>query len=173
MEKLNFFGLIKMNKNTFRIWDNFEKRFLPYPCWVNIENGEEFMAFDRYFDFKKEGCVLQQFIGILDKNMRRIYEGDIVKFKYALHEHDYEESIGEVHFLQGVYYFDRDLMFATNDPNFCLESVEVIGNILEDYIYNEDGKLVKKEKIETPPPTYKVRGVELLSDEEIMNIVKK
>jgi hypothetical protein len=163
-----------MNKNTYRIWDHAEKRFLPYPCWVNIQNGEEFMAFDRCFEFKKENCVIQQFIGVLDKSMRRIYEGDIVKFKYAVHEHDYEEAIGEVHFLEGVYYFDKDLMFATNDPNFCTESVEVLGNILEDYIYNEKGELTLKEKEQgLPPPRQKIRGVELLSDEEIKNLVKK
>lgn len=78
----------------------------------------------------------QQFIGILDSNMREIYERDVVKFFDY-----YGEQIGEV-----MYSADKCAYCIDYCPimNLNLDSLEVVGNMDQDYHYNENGDLVKK-----------------------------
>ncbi len=75
--------------------------------------------------------IVQQYIGLEDKNSKEIYEGDIVTFKYLIGEGDAESSTGEVFFEKGIFYFDRNLYFASNDCNFDEKSIIVVGNIFE------------------------------------------
>jgi len=104
-----------MNKNKFRIWHHKYKQF-------------------REMDLPQSQ---QQFIGILDKNLREIYERDVVKF-FTL----YGEEIGEV-----VYCTDSCSYYINDYPimNLNLASLEVVGNMVEDYMWDESGeKLVKQ-----------------------------
>lgn len=128
------------NKNKFRIYDFKEKRFLPYSCWLNTENGEEFMAFDRYFEFKKDSCAAQQFIGVFDKNMKPIYEGDVIEFD------TFEgTAVGVVEYWRDYcsYALDSDIGVVPF-MNVNLESLAVIGNIIEDYVWNVEGNMLIK-----------------------------
>ena len=105
-----------MNKNKFRIWNHKDKRFA------------EMVISNSY----------HQFIGILDRNMREIYERDVVKF-FTLNG----EELGEV-----IYCTDSCAYYINDYPimNLNLASLEIVGNMVEDYMWDESGeKLVKYE----------------------------
>ena len=126
-----------MNKNKFRFWNPQAKAF--------VQDYRYSGLVDELF---KQDDLLKpsQFIGILDKKLKEIYEGDVVSYKFLRHEHEVEESFGEVYFEDGCFMFDRSYMFCAVDANFRLESLEIIGNMYGDYMYDETGKLVKQFK---------------------------
>ena len=119
-----------MNKNKYRFWCNAAKGF--------ITNYNYNGAVDELFDDSL--LVPQQFLGILDKNMKEVYEGDIVKGTYGS---EGLEIMGEVRYSYDLCCWVVDWYHKIS--NIWFDTLEIVGTLGKDYIYNEQGELVKNE----------------------------
>ena len=119
-----------MNNKKFRVWDNLQKKF-EYFELGSITVPDRLLSQHSY--------SVQQSLGILDSRMKEVYEGDVVKGTYGLEGID---IMGEVIYSYDLCLYVVDWYYEI--CNIAIDSLEVIGNIVEDYMYDEKGELVKK-----------------------------
>jgi hypothetical protein len=122
-----------MKNKKFRIWDNIQKKF-EYFELGNVTVPDRLLS--------KHSYPVQQFLGILDSRMKEIYEGDVVKGIYGLEGID---IIGEVKYSCDLCSYVVDWYHEIS--NIAIDSLEIVGNMIEDYMYDESGKLVKQIKL--------------------------
>jgi len=121
-----------MNKNKFRFWNPQAKAF--------VKNYKYNGLVDELFE-PDPFLIPQQFLGILDSNMKEIYEGDVVLFVYSSNEC----KLGVIEYMDSycAYVIQYDNSFVPI-MSVAMDSLEIVGNIMKDYIWNEDGELVKQ-----------------------------
>jgi hypothetical protein len=122
-----------MNNKKFRIWDNEQKKF-EYFDLNNITVPDRLLSQHSY--------PVQQFLGILDSRMKEVYEGDVVKGIYGS---EGLEIMGEVLYSYDLCCYVVDWYHKISNIQF--DSLEIVGNLIEDYMYNEKGELVKRETL--------------------------
>ena len=123
------------DKNKFRFWNPQTKLF--------VTNYKYNGFVDELFE-PDEFLKPQQFLGILDKNMKEIYEGDVVNFDYFNGD---KTATGVVQYNNSycAYVVDSDIG-TISIMYISLDSLEIIGNMVEDYMWNEQGtNLIKNE----------------------------
>lgn len=122
----------KMITKKFRVWNSKIQKFEHFDL-CNITVPDYLLARES----------LNQFIGILDSNMKEIYEEDVVRFKKGT-----KEDIGIVRYFNSYCSYVLEVddgydLFA----DISFDSLEVVGNITADYMYNENGELIKREAL--------------------------
>lgn len=114
-----------MNKNKFRFWNPHFKDF--QDCFVTP------IGVNKH----------KQFLGILDSNMKEIYEDDVVKFVYSSNE----SKLGVIEYMDSycayVIHYNNGYVPIMN---IFIDSLEIVGNLMKDYIWSEEGDLIKYER---------------------------
>ena len=106
-----------MDKNKFRFWNPQVKGF--------VQNYKYNGFVDELFE-PDEFLKPQQFLGILDKNMKELYEGDVVNFDYFDGD---KSAIGVVRYNNSSCAYEVDSNIGTIAIMYIsLASLEIIGN---------------------------------------------
>lgn len=143
---------IKNREFSFRVWDRKNKKWLeevpPLEYMLNSDSWDHLDPEDVLIDPAKpfpqfnDRLIWQQYIGINDRNGKRIYEGDIVSIKK---ENNTQSSLGDEEYdrigvvVFGIIYGFQAFMIEEHnrqkDGIMHFQDCEVTGNIFEIPIY--------------------------------------
>ena len=133
-----------MREYLFRAWDKKKNQFVGFgnetlskkygrhiPISVNYNDGY-FSLRNEFFYITDIDLIYMQYIGLKDKNNKKIFEGDILNLYSWEEEGDTVKRI--IEFKDGEYIIKE---ITDKDPVYCnvsmigLEDCEIIGNIYE------------------------------------------
>lgn len=126
----------------FRVWDKAKHRMLGVDQLAFGPNGELVSIYSDGPDFSNDSdalmgekpdlneAVLMQYVGLEDKNGRKIYEGDIVHTGKD-NIGDPEPMVGKVIMREGSWLIENEKKQEAVDLFSEITSREVIGNIFE------------------------------------------
>jgi len=121
-----------VNKNKYKFWNPQTKGF--------VENYKYNGFVDELFE-PDPYLIPRQFLGILDCNMKEVYEGDVVKFVYSSNECKLGVIIYMADYCAYAIHYDNGYVPIMN---IAIDSLEIVGNFMKDYMWNEEGELVKQ-----------------------------
>ncbi len=124
-----------MNKNKFRIWDKKYKQWADPHRWRLNAQGE--VVWNRLLSSPngQEDFVIQQFTGLVDKNSKEIWEGDIIETIYnTVGIIYYEQTMSSFRILHNGNSIPLVVGRFTennNSPTISLTAQMIIGNVFE------------------------------------------
>lgn len=164
-----------MNRLKFRVWDLQNEKFY-YPS--KGYQGHYVLSLDGKFTNLQNGaggseCIVHQFTGILDKNGKEIYEGDIIK--------------GIFYIGMGGEMTNTATVQWTNEEGYQwnywdLTTIEIVGNIFENHELKsfdksmqdiEEGKVVTLEQALTEKPPVSKELQKIINDIEHIEAEKE
>ena len=116
----------QMRVIKFRAWDNGQ---------MLISRPDTYFGLSSFFGILREDAIIMQSTGLLDKNGREIYDGDVVKSIRYSESYDGDIIIEREWELKGSVYFSSGTWRVMNTAiplyEWNKKTIEIIGNIYE------------------------------------------